>query len=490
MAGLLAAMALAALDMNIVSAALPIMASELGGLNHLSWVVTSFMLAQSATLLIYGKLGDMYGRRPLFLCAVGIFMAGSLLCGLAQSMLQLIALRAVQGVGAAGLLTLSSSTLADLVSPRERGRYQSMFTATFAICSIAGPLVGGGLTSLFGWRSVFLVNLPLGAVVFALLAYTLPRKGRRKTHHIDFGGAALIIVMTTCTLLTLSLGGAELAWSSPIVLGLIGLVAALLTVFVLHERRASEPVLDLTLFRDRVFTTCAVTNAMVGFPFMGSVVFLPLYLQLVRGFVPAQAGLIVVPQLLGLLCASITGGLLVSKFGRYKPFIITGIVLIASSLATIGFLVSHEAPLPLLMGALLTLGIGGGLVMPNLVVAVQNAVPTPRLGAATAFLGFSHALASASGVATSGAILAGRVREHVAARVSGAEAVRLAAAGVTDLHHFSAPEQAILIVAYERAIATTFLTGGTIAIATVAMSLLVPQRELRRERPPAPLFEE
>jgi EmrB/QacA subfamily drug resistance transporter len=490
MVGLLAALALAALDMNIVNTALPIIASEFGGLGRLSWVVTSFILAQSATLLIYGKLSDMYGRRPLFLFAVGIFVLGSLLCGAAQSMAQLIAFRALQGVGAAGLFTLSSATLADLVSPRERGRYQSLFTATFAVCSIAGPLVGGGLTSLFGWRSVFLINLPLGLATFVILACTLPHRSRRHTHQIDVLGAGLIVVMTTSALLALSWDGPAAPWRSPIVIGFAALSLIALGCLILQERRAREPVLDLSLFRDTVFTRSALTNAMVGFPFMGSVVFLPLYLQLVRGFPPAQAGLIVLPQLVGLMSASIFGGLMVSRFGRYKPFIVVGVTLIAGSLTALGVLISSAAPLPMLMGALLVLGTGGGLCMPNLTVAVQNAVRPARVGAATAFLGFSHALASASGIAISGSILANRVRAHIATRYVEPDLSRLARVGVTELHRLVPAERAVLLAAYQHAIAVTFMTSGVIAVITIILSTRVPNRELSGDRPMPALFED
>jgi len=490
LASLIAALALAALDGNIVATALPVIASDLGGLEHLSWVVTSFMLAQSATLLLYGKLSDMYGRRPLFLFAVAIFILGSALSGMAQSMFQLILLRAVQGIGAAGIMTLSSATLADLVSPRDRGRYQGFFTGTFALCSIAGPLVGGGITSLFGWRWVFLVNLPLGLLVFGFLWWTLPRSAPRESHDIDYLGAGLIVASTVTGLLALSWAGAELPWSSPTILALFTASGLALWALIEREKRAGEPVLDLRLFRDGVFTTCSITNALVAFPFFGSVVFLPLYLQLARGFTPAQAGLIIVPQLGGLVLSSVLGGRTVSRTGHYRPLIVTGVVAIGSSLVAIGGAILAEAPLPFIMVGLATLGIGGGLAMPNLSVAVQNAVPREQLGAATSFNGFGNTLAAASGIATSGAILTGRVHAYIAAHATRDDAALLRHVGVTETAGLAPTARAVLIAAYSHAVATTFLTGGALVVVAVVAALCIPARELRNDLPvPSPFSE-
>ncbi len=487
---LIAAMGLAALDGNIVGTALPLIASDLGGLDHLAWVVTSFMLSQAATLLLYGKLSDMYGRRTLFLFAATIFVLGSIACGLAQSMVQLILLRALQGIGAAGIMTLSSATLADLVSPRERGRYQGFFTATFAFSSLAGPLVGGGITSMLGWRWVFLINLPLGAIVILLLWIVLPRRARRETHDIDYPGAALIVMTTLSGLLALSWGGAMMPWSSPTILMLVGCAMISLCALIVRESRAREPVLDLRLFGDAVFTRCAITIALVAFPFFGAIVFLPLYLQLVLGFPPAEAGMIIVPQLVGLLTASVFGGILVSRTGQYKYFIVGGLALICVSLTAIGTLITIRAPLPLLMIGLLFLGLGGGCCMPNLTVAVQNAVARERLGAATSFLSFSHTLAAAAGAATSGALLTSRLRAYIAARTAEADVERLVHVGVPDVAALDAAMREILLAAYTHAMATTFLSGGAMVAIAVVASLFIPARELRVDHAFEPVMPE
>jgi EmrB/QacA subfamily drug resistance transporter len=489
LAGLIAALSLAALDGNIVGTALPVIASDLDGLSQLSWVITAFMLAQCASLLMYGKLSDMYGRRPLFLFAVCAFVLGSLACGLAQTMLQLILLRAIQGIGAAGIMTLSSATLADLVSPRDRGRYQGYFMATFAICSIAGPLVGGIITATIGWRWIFLINLPLGAIVLAILMWTLPAATRRETHDIDYAGAGLIVLSTVSGLLALSWGGAVMPWFSPAILGLLTFSALMVAMLIAQENRATEPVLDLGLFRDRVFTTTQITNALVAFPFFGAVVYLPLYLQMVRGFDPAQAGLIIVPQLAGLLLSSIGGGMIVSRVGRYKPFITAGVTTNGISLATIGAFVHFDAPLPFIMIGLLMLGIGGGMCMPNMTVAVQNAVSRKQLGAATAFTTFANTLAAAAGVATSGAILVGRVRIYIAAHAHPAAVDKLANSGVKEVHLLSMADQAIVHGAYAHAISATFLWGGLMVAASAIASLFIPNRELISDRTAAPGFE-
>ncbi len=296
MAGLLLVLTLASLDQNIVATALPGIVSELGGLAHLSWVVTAFLVASTATTPLYGKLSDSYGRRAMFFVAVGVFLAGSALCGLSQDMGQLIAFRAVQGLGAGGLITLAQTTVGDLLAPRERGRYQGLFTAVFAACSVAGPLLGGFITDALSWRWIFYINLPVGALALGLIAVALRRPNRAVRHRIDFAGAALMVGGTTATILVLTLDASREAWSRPATW--IEAAAAVLCfgLLVVRERHAAEPILPPRLFRDRVFVVGATVVGLTAVALFGAVIFLPLFFQLVLGAAASRAGLMLSPH--------------------------------------------------------------------------------------------------------------------------------------------------------------------------------------------------
>lgn len=476
---ILAAAGLAALEGNIVSAALPVIASELGGVQQLPWVVTSFMLAQSATVLLYGKLSDIYGRRPLYLFAIGMFIVGSTLCGLSPDMFLLILSRVAQGVGAAGLMALGSATMADLVPLPERARYQGMITASFALASLAGPVVGGVLTTTLGWRWVFLINLPLGLVVAALLLRGLPHSVRRERQPIDTVGALLVMLAPATSLLAMTYAGTH-GVTSPLVVVLGGGAALLVAALIWQERRCPWPLLDLALFKDPLFVRCAMTITVVGFWFFGAVVFLPLYLQMARGINAAASGAIMVPQLLGLLTASIFGGRLITRIGRYKPFIVGGVLLIAVSLAAIGWLALNHAPIPLLVVALVFLGMGGGLSMPTITLAAQSTVGRHQLGAATSMMAFFHSVSAASGAAISGTIVTARVKSFLEARAETPSARYLSSIGVDDLPQLSPHFAALVQGAYEHAIALAFLTGGGAILLAVLSAASMPDRSLHR----------
>ncbi len=477
--GLLGALGLASLDGTIVATALPVIASDLGGLDHLAWVVTSFLLAQSASLPLYGKLSDLYGRRPVFFFAVGIFLMGSVGCGLAGSMGQLIVMRAFQGAGAGGLMTLSQIVLGDIFSPRERGRYQGLFTATFAACNIAGPLLGGAITAYVGWRWIFLINIPLGLAVLAILAVTLPQRAPGKIVRVDVAGALLIIITTLASLATLSLGGAFLPWTSPAIAGLVALAIVAGAALLWHERRTPEPMLDLTLFADPLFRRCGLAAALIGFPFFGAIIFLPLYLQLVRGIDAATAGMITLPQIGGLLIASAGGGFLVSYYGRYKPFMVGGVATMAVSLAFVGHAMMTDSPIAVIMVGLFFVGGGSGCTMANLTLAAQNAAGDGRMGAATSLINFANSVAAAAGVALSGALIVQRVHGSLRGHVPDAALARLASAGVHDVPHLAGPMRDLLRSAYAHAIAQQFLIGGAILLLALLATIAVPGRELR-----------
>ncbi|MEJ0000174.1 MAG: MDR family MFS transporter [Verrucomicrobiota bacterium] len=414
-AGLMLALTLASLDQNIVSTALPRIVSDLGGLAHISWVVTAFMVTSTISTPLYGKLSDLYGRKALYFAAIIIFLIGSVLCGMAGTMFQLILFRAIQGLGAGGLITLAQTTVADLIVPRERGRYQGLFGAVFAACSVAGPLLGGVITDALSWRWIFYVNLPVGAAALALIAVGLKHHCRHIEHKIDYGGAVLLTCGTVCLLLLLSWGGSSYPWLSSVILGLAAGTALFYTLLVSQETHAPEPILPPHLFSNGVFLVSVIVIGLNAMALFGSLVFLPLFFQLVLGASASHAGLMLAPMMGGVIVASVTGGRLVSAFGRYKIFPIIGLLTSTTSFLVLSWSADHEQSLWLIESALVALGAGLGLVMPNLTVAIQNAVQGHDLGAATSASAFIRSLGGALGVAVSGTAVALRLREHVPA---------------------------------------------------------------------------
>ncbi|MFF8870950.1 MDR family MFS transporter [Streptomyces massasporeus] len=409
---LLLGMLLAALDQTIVSTALPTIVSDLGGLDHLSWVVTAYLLAATAATPLWGKLGDQYGRKRLFQTAIVIFLIGSALCGAAQDMAQLIAFRALQGLGGGGLIVLSMAIVGDLVPPRERGRYQGLFGAVFGATSVLGPLLGGLFTQHLSWRWVFYVNLPVGVVALAVIAAVLhlPRTAQR--HVIDYLGTFLIAAVATCLVLVASLGGTTWAWGSWQIVGLAVLGVLLAVAFVAVERRAAEPVLPLKLFRVRTFTLAALISFVVGFAMFGAMTYLPTFLQVVQGISPTMSGVHMLPMVLGLLLASTASGQIVSRTGRWKVFPIAG-----TGITTLGLLLLHQldehSSTAELSGFFFVFGLGLGLVMQVLVLIVQNAVPYEDLGVATSGATFFRSIGASFGVAVFGTIFAGRLGDQL-----------------------------------------------------------------------------
>ncbi|MEU0069377.1 MFS transporter [Streptomyces sp. NPDC006332] len=415
---LLLGMLLAALDSTIVSTALPTIVSELGGLDHLSWVVTAYLLASTAATPLWGKLGDQYGRKRLFQMAIVIFLVGSVLCGAAQDMPQLIAFRALQGLGGGGLMVLSMAIVGDLVPPRERGRYQGMFGAVFGTTSVLGPLLGGLFTEHLSWRWVFYVNLPVGVVALAVIATALriPRKSTR--HVIDYLGTFLIASVATCLVLVASLGGTTWGWGSPQIVGLAVLGVVLAVVFVAVERRAAEPVLPLKLFRIRTFALSAVISFVVGFAMFGAMTYLPTFLQVVQGVSPTLSGVHMLPMVLGLLLASTFSGQVVSRTGRWKVFPVVG-----TGVTTLGLLLLHRldenSSTAAMSGTFLVFGLGLGLVMQVLVLIVQNAVSYQDLGVATSGATFFRSIGASFGVAVFGTLFANRLGQQLTDAFSG-----------------------------------------------------------------------
>jgi len=479
-AGLMLALTLASLDQNIVGTALPRIVGDLGGLAHLSWVVTAFLLTSTATTPLYGKLSDMWGRKPLFFAAIILFLIGSALCGMAQSMTQLILFRGLQGLGAGGLFTLSQTTVADLVAPRDRGRYQGLFAGVFAIASVAGPLLGGFITDALSWRWIFYVNLPVGAAALVLIAVGLQQRVAPVRHRIDYAGAVLLTAATSTTLLVLSWGGTVYPWSSPIITGLGFGALMLFALLVQCERRAVEPMLPPYLFTNRIFVIAAIVTSLTAMALIGANVFLPLFFQLVEGASPSIAGLMVAPLMGGLITSSMIGGRLVSATGRYKIFAVWGLATASIAYGVMAFVARYGSNTILIEAALALLGIGIGLVMPNLTTAIQNAVARAHLGVATSTNGFFRSLGGSFGVGVSGALMTGQLHRLLppAWTTKGPDGRSLLEGSVDQIASLPTDQHLAIVEAYRYAIGSTFLAGGAVASVAFLVVLFLPERPL------------
>jgi len=477
-AGLITAMVLGALDQSVVNTALPRMASDLGGLAHLSWVVTAFMLTSTIATPLYGKLSDMYGRRPLFVASIAIFLTASILCGVAQSMGQLIAFRALQGIGGGGLMTLAQTVIADIVPPRERGRFQGFFTGTFAVSSVAGPLIGGALTSAFSWRWVFYINIPLCLLALVLLLSGLRPLGSRTKHRIDYAGSALMALASGTALLLFTAAGSAFSWASPQAGGLAALSLAATALFIWQERRAAEPLIDLGLFRLRSFTVGVLTMSAMGFAMMSAMVFLPLYFQLVLGLSPAGSGFMLLPQVAAMLITSIGGGILSSRFGHPKPLMVAGIAGEAAGLAGLAVLALAKAGIPAFLLDLAVLGLGMGIAMPNATALVQNGIPRNAMGVATASMSFIRSLGGASGVAISAGVMAAHLTRNLAGIAGGLNIQALLDGNLSELNALPAATHTAVVSAYQHAIAYSFLIGGGVMALAVLLSATLRNVEI------------
>ena len=479
--GLVLVLLLAALDSTIVATALPTIVSDLGGLQHLAWVVTGYLLAQTVVTPIYGKLGDLYGRKIVLQMATVLFLAGSALCGLSRSMTQLILFRAIQGLGGGGLTVTSQAVVGDIVPPIERGRYQGIFGAVYGLASVAGPLLGGYFTTRLSWHWIFYINLPFGILALFVLAATLPSHTARVEHAIDYWGALTLAVFLTAITLVTDLGGTAYNWSSPFTVGLIAIGAFALGLFLLAERRAPEPVIPLRLFRNRTFALTSAIGLIIGFALFGSVTYLPVFLQVVKGATPTASGLELLPMMLGLLGSSITSGQLISRTGRYRIFPIIGTFIAASALAALSRITPQTTMLTTAL-AMLGLGIGIGMVMQVLVIAVQNAVDYRDLGVATSGATLFRLVGGSLGTALLGAVFAVRLTAHLKASASalGAAAASASAMNAQQLARLAPAARTAYMEAFTHSLDTVFVLAATVCAVGFLLTLLLPEQPLRR----------
>jgi EmrB/QacA subfamily drug resistance transporter len=469
---LMLVMLLAALDQTIVSTALPTIVGELGGLEHLSWVVTAYLLAVTVVTPLYGKLGDLYGRKRILQGALVLFLIGSALCGAAQDMSQLIAFRAIQGLGGGGLMVSAQAAIGDVVSPRERGRYMGLFGGMFGVASIAGPLIGGFFTTHLTWRWIFYVNLPLGAAALVALAVALPAKPERVRHAVDYAGAGLLAVALGSLILMTTLGGTTYDWGSPFIVFLAALAVVGTAAFVIVERRASEPILPPPLWRNRVFAVVAATSLVVGFALFGALTFLPLFQQVIRGLSPTASGLQLFPLMAGLLAASIASGQVISRTGRYRPFPIAGTAIATVGLVLLSGLDENTSTVSTALH-MLVLGVGLGLTMQVLVLAVQNAVPYEQLGVATSGATLFRSIGGSLGTAVLGAVFA----THLAARLPAGVP---AEGNPAQLQRLPPAVHERYIAAFVDALGLVFTVAAVVMFFAFVLTWFLEQRTLRQ----------
>ncbi|MEU6661297.1 MFS transporter [Streptomyces sp. NPDC046821] len=480
---LLLGMLLAALDQTIVSTALPTIVSDLGGLEHLSWVVTAYLLASTAATPLWGKLGDQYGRKKLFQTAIVIFLIGSALCGMARNMPELIGFRALQGLGGGGLMVLSMAIVGDIVPPRERGKYQGLFGAVFGATSVLGPLLGGLFTQHLSWRWVFYVNLPIGVIALLVIAAMLHIPVRSTKHTIDYLGTFLIASVATCLILVASLGGTTWAWGSVQIIGLLVVGVVLGVAFIQVEKRAAEPVLPLKLFRIRTFTLSAVISFVVGFAMFGAMTYLPTFLQVVRGVSPTLSGVHMLPMVFGLLLSSTASGQIVSRTGRWKVFPVAG-----TGITAIGLLLLHQldehSSTALMSTYFFVFGLGLGLVMQVLVLIVQNAVSYEDLGVATSGATFFRSIGASFGVAIFGTVFASRLGAKLTSALAGqalppgvsANALKADPRGI---HSLPPTVRGPVLHAYASSITDVFLYAAPVAVVAFVLSWFLREDKLR-----------
>ena len=483
--GLMLGMLLAALDQTIVATALPTIVGDLGGLNRLSWVVTAYLLASTTTTPIYGKLGDLYGRKVVFQIAISIFLVGSALSGLSHTMTQLIIFRLVQGVGAGGIFAQVMAIIGDILSPRERGKYQGYTMAVFTFASVSGPALGGLFTQHLSWRWCFYVNLPLGAVALVVTSMVLNLDFTKVPHRIDFLGAALLVLGTVPLLLVTVWGGGQFPWGSPLILTMAGGGFGFIVLFVFHERRAPEPLVPMHLFKNSTFALMNLAGFLMFAALFGTTVYLPLFLQLVTGVAPTLSGLLLMPQSLAGTIAGIFMGRRVTTTGRYKRYPLVGVVLTIAGM----FLLSTMTKSTSITEAAIymsLIGFGTGLTVPVMLIALQNAVSRHDLGTATSSNLFFRSMGSSLGVALLGSVMNARLRYWFPRLVPASAHLHLSVSSIAyspaAVRRLPASLQAGIVDSFARSLHVVFLLAVPLAALTVPLFIAMRELPLRTDR--------
>lgn len=489
MSALMIVMLLAALDQTIVATALPKIAVDLHGLDKYAWVATSYLMTSAIATPIYGKIGDLFGRKKILQISIIIFLAGSFLSGLSHSMNELVAFRALQGIGAGGLMSLVLAIIGDVISPRQRGRYQGYFGAVFGLSSVVGPLAGGFLSDaptifgITGWRWIFYINIPIGLIALAIVALKLYLPKRRIEQKIDYVGAGLLSLAVASLVLISAWGGVTYAWTSLVIIGLIAAAVVFGIAFTLWERRVSEPLLPIKLFKNDIFSVSVILSLLTGIAMFAAILYIPQYQQVVRGYSPTKSGLAMLPLVAGMMIASITSGRLITKWGKYRLFPIFGTLMIALGM----WLFSHVSLTTSLFDLSLwmfIIGIGLGSFMQVATLAVQNSVKMRDMGVATSATAFFRTVGSSLGGAVFGTILIARLTSHLMANLPAAALEHVsvhsvAANGTAGLAKLPAAAQHDVLISFINSFHDMFLIGIPFALAAFVVALFLRETPLR-----------
>ena len=479
MIALMLAMFLAAIDQTIVSVALPRIVSDLNGLTSLSWVVTAYLLASTASTPIWGKISDLYGRKIMLQIAISIFLAGSFLAGFSNSMEWLIVSRGIQGLGGGGIMVLAMASIADVIPPRERGRYTGLFTAVFAFSSVAGPLLGGFFVESLNWRWIFYINIPLGIVALFVISAVFNVPTERMKHKIDYLGAALMVSGVSLLLLVVEWGGHKYPWGSSTILLMLATSLMLLGAFVWREFFASEPILPMSLFKNPIFTVSSAISFLVGLAMFGAIIFMPVFLQIVQNVTPTQAGLKMLPMMAGMASASFTVGRLTSRLGRYKVFPIFGTLAAAISMLILSR-IAVDTPYWYIALGLFILGLGMGSTMQVLMLAVQNSVHVREVGTAISGSTFFRSIGGTLGTAIFGAVMTSQLTKNIETAIPGGSSIDVSAMtnAVSTIASLPARLHDIVLVAYAGALSHIFIVAFPFMVAAFVLSLFLKEVKL------------
>ncbi len=481
---LMLGMLLAALDQTIVATALPTIVGDLGGLNHLSWIVTAYLLTSTAVTPLYGKVSDLFGRKALFQIAIVVFLVGSALSGLSQNMGELIAFRALQGIGGGGLFAMVMAIIGDIVPARDRGKYQGLIGAVFAAASVLGPLAGGFFTDSLSWRWIFYVNIPIGIVALAVTTVVLKLPANRMRHHIDFLGSALVAAAVTGILLITVWGGNTYPWTSNTILGLAVVSALLIAAFIYVELNSPEPVLPMRLFKNQIFSVSSILGFVSGFLMFGAIIFLPEYQQVVRGASAIKSGLMLIPLTLGVVLASVGSGALISKRGKYKIYPIVGSIVVGIGLYLMSAL-KIDTSYAVQAVMMFVTGAGIGLSMQVIVLATQNGVEHKDLGTATSAISFFRTMGGAVGTSFFASILVNRLAYNMpkllpkGVKVPSSLANGAVSGSPTVLNSLPPVVHSALLQAFVNSLHVMFLAAIPFAVLAFAIGLFLPEKTLR-----------